>query len=76
MLVIQAFRADRLLAMASVFVATVLGESFQQQAEQELDLADIVNTEVRGVWQGGRGGASSWCFGVQSYFVLCRACAL
>lgn len=47
MLVIQAFRADRLLAMASMFVSTVLGESFQHAAEQELDLANIVNTEVR-----------------------------
>ena len=47
MLVVQTFRADRLLAMASIFVATVLGESFQHDAEQELDLANIVNTEVR-----------------------------
>ena len=48
MLVIQTFRADRLLAMASMFVSTVLGESFQQAAEQELDLGNIVTTEVRG----------------------------
>ncbi len=46
MLVIQTFRADRLLAMSSMFVSTVLGESFQQAAEQELDLGHIVTTEV------------------------------
>lgn len=48
MLVIQAFRADRLLAMAGRFVATVMGETFRHSAEQELDLAAIVNKEVRG----------------------------
>lgn len=47
MLMVQAFRADRLLAVASQFVVTVFGEKFQQYAEQELDLADIVTTEVR-----------------------------
>ena len=47
MLVVQAFRADRLLAMASRFVATVMGESFCHSAEQELDLASIVMKEVR-----------------------------
>ena len=45
-LVIQAFRADRLLAMASIFVATVLGETFLHAADQELDLGHIVTTEV------------------------------
>ena len=52
MLVVQTFRADRLLAMASIFVATVLGDSFQQEAEQELDLANIVATEVGGASEG------------------------
>ena len=33
--------------MASKFVAKVMGEVFQQEAETELDLATIVNTEVR-----------------------------
>ena len=47
MLVIQAFRADHLLAMASRFVAMVMGDSFQHFAEQELDMATIVNKEVR-----------------------------
>ena len=46
MLVVQAFRADRLLAMAGRFVATVMGESFRHSAEQELDLATIVLKEV------------------------------
>ena len=47
MLVVQAFRADHLLAMAGKFVATVMGESFRHSAEQELDLASIVMKEVR-----------------------------
>ena len=46
LLVIQAFRADRLIAMASIFVATVLGETFTHSAEQELNLAKIVTNEV------------------------------
>ena len=46
MLVVQALRADRLLAMAGRFVAIVLGDSFQHDAEQELDLASIVSKEV------------------------------
>ena len=46
LLVIQAFRADRLIAMASIFVATVLGEAFTHSAEQELNLAEIVTNEV------------------------------
>ena len=47
MLVVQAFRADHLLAIAGKFVATVMGESFRHSAEQELDLASIVIKEVR-----------------------------
>ena len=47
MLVIQAFRADRLLAVASQFVVAVFGEVFQHQAEAELDLGNVVSTEVR-----------------------------
>ena len=46
MLVIQAFRADRLLAIASHLVIAVFGEVFQQHSEQEMDLANIVATEV------------------------------
>ena len=47
MLVVQAFRGDRLTAVATLFVATVLGESFLQYSEQELDLSSIVMQEVR-----------------------------
>ena len=47
MLLVQAFRADRLLAMAGRFVATVMGESFRHSAEQELDLGSVVMKEVR-----------------------------
>ena len=46
MIVVQAFRADHLLAIAAVFVATVMGESFRHNAEQELNLASIVTKEV------------------------------
>ena len=47
MLVVQAFRADHLLAMAAKFVATVMGETFRHHAELELDLASIISKEVR-----------------------------
>lgn len=47
LLLIQAFRPDRLLAMAHVFVSTNLGESFMSIMEQPLDLTHIVDTEVR-----------------------------
>lgn len=43
---IQAFRPDRLLAMAHTFVSTNLGESFMSIMEQPLDLTHIVDTEV------------------------------
>ena len=46
LLVIQAFRPDRLIATAHGFVAAVLGENFMAKAEQELDLANIVEHEV------------------------------
>lgn len=47
LLLIQAFRPDRLLAMAHTFVSTNLGESFMSIMEQPLDLTHIVDTEVR-----------------------------
>lgn len=47
LLLIQAFRPDRLLAMAHMFVSTNLGESFMSIMEQPLDLAHIVGTEVK-----------------------------
>lgn len=47
LLLIQAFRPDRLLAMAHVFVSTNLGESFMSIMEQPLDLTHIVDTEVK-----------------------------
>ena len=46
MLVIQAFRPDRLLAMTHRVVGTILGEAFMHAAEQELNLASVVETEV------------------------------
>ncbi|XP_075700360.1 cytoplasmic dynein 1 heavy chain 1 [Rhinoderma darwinii] len=47
LLLIQAFRPDRLLAMAHVFVSTILGETFMSVIDQPLDLAYIVDTEVK-----------------------------
>ncbi|XP_054277851.1 dynein heavy chain, cytoplasmic-like isoform X3 [Macrosteles quadrilineatus] len=46
LLVIQAFRPDRVMAAGHVFVSEVLGEHFTQAAERELDLGDIVETEI------------------------------
>ncbi|XP_063804701.1 cytoplasmic dynein 1 heavy chain 1 [Pseudophryne corroboree] len=47
LLLIQAFRPDRLLAMAHIFVSTILGDSFMSVIDQPLDLAYIVDTEVK-----------------------------
>lgn len=46
LLVVQAFRPDRLIAAAHQFVMTVLGSEFMASAEKELDLANIVENEV------------------------------
>lgn len=47
LLVIQAFRPDRVLAMVHKVVETVFGQSFLRTSEQELDLAFIVEKEVQ-----------------------------
>jgi dynein heavy chain 1 len=47
MLVTQMFRPDRLLASAQQFVSAVFGAGFMQAAEQQLDLADIVEHEIK-----------------------------
>ncbi|KAG8561687.1 hypothetical protein GDO81_015440 [Engystomops pustulosus] len=47
LLLIQAFRPDRLLAMAHIFVSTILGDTFMSVIDQPLDLAHIVDTEVK-----------------------------
>ncbi|XP_069493861.1 cytoplasmic dynein 1 heavy chain 1 [Ambystoma mexicanum] len=47
LLLIQAFRPDRLLAMAHTFVSTILGESFMSIIDQPLDMSHIVDTEVK-----------------------------
>lgn len=47
LLLIQAFRPDRLLAMTHIFVSKVMGETFMAIFEQPLDLANIVDSEVR-----------------------------
>lgn len=47
LLLIQAFRPDRLLAMSHIFVSKVMGENFMAIIDQPLDLANIVDSEVR-----------------------------
>ncbi|RZC33924.1 Dynein heavy, DHC N2, AAA 9 and/or MT domain containing protein [Asbolus verrucosus] len=47
LLVIQAFRPDRVIAAAQLFVSAVLGEDFMPSAEKEMDLAECVEKEIR-----------------------------
>ncbi|XP_034246592.1 dynein heavy chain, cytoplasmic-like isoform X2 [Thrips palmi] len=47
LLLIQAFRPDRVIAAGQALVAAVLGEEFMAAADRELDLATIVNAELR-----------------------------
>ncbi|RMX44013.1 hypothetical protein pdam_00012965 [Pocillopora damicornis] len=47
LLVIQALRPDRILAMGQRVVGTILGENFMHDAEQGLDLASVVENEVK-----------------------------
>jgi dynein heavy chain 1 len=47
MLVVQAFRPDRLLASAHLFVGQAVGQNFMHAAEQEIDLANIIEIEVK-----------------------------
>ena len=48
MLLVQAFRPDRLCASAAIFVNTVLGEGFLGTGEREVDLKQVVEDEVKG----------------------------
>ncbi len=53
LLLIQAFRPDRLLAMSHIFVSKVMEKKLHGIIEQPLDLANIVDS-------GGR-DACLWC---------------
>ena len=46
LLLIQALRPDRLIAMARVFVEKTLGTAFLHSGEKELNLSAIVEDEV------------------------------
>jgi dynein heavy chain 1 len=46
LLMIQAFRPDRLLSMTHIFINSIFGERFMPQAEEELNLANIIENEV------------------------------
>ena len=50
LLVVQAFRPDRMLAAANQFVSAALGASFMHDAEQELDLYSVIENEVKTMW--------------------------
>jgi len=47
MLFTQVFRPDRVQAAAHQFVTSVFGPTFMQVAEQELNLADVVDNEIK-----------------------------
>uniref|UniRef100_V9I7B7 Dynein heavy chain, cytoplasmic n=1 Tax=Apis cerana TaxID=7461 RepID=V9I7B7_APICE len=47
LLIIQAFRPDRVIAAASLVVISALGESFMAAAEAELDFASVVENELK-----------------------------
>lgn len=47
LLVIQVFRPDRVIAATQLFVSAVLGENFMPNAEKELDLAAVVEKQLR-----------------------------
>ncbi|XP_041352869.1 LOW QUALITY PROTEIN: cytoplasmic dynein 1 heavy chain 1-like [Gigantopelta aegis] len=47
LLVVQAFRPDRLVAMARVFVEKTLGTEFVHAAEKELNLSEVVENEIK-----------------------------
>ena len=46
LLVVQTFRPDRLLAMGHLFVSAIMGEDFQQEAEQDPNLSVVVEEQV------------------------------
>lgn len=47
LLLIQAFRPDRVIAAAHVLVTAVLGENFMPSAENELDFTECVEKQLR-----------------------------
>lgn len=59
LLVVQAFRPDRVIAQGHQVVASVLGPDFMTAAETELDLAAAVDNEARIPFTTARSRASS-----------------
>ena len=47
LLLVQAVRPDRVIAAGHQLVDAVLGQAFMPAGERELDLATIVDTQVR-----------------------------
>ncbi|KAL3873221.1 hypothetical protein ACJMK2_036362 [Sinanodonta woodiana] len=47
LLVVQTFRPDRLIAMARLFVQKVMGANFIHNAEKELNMAEIIEDEIK-----------------------------
>lgn len=49
LLVIQAFRPDRIIAAGSLFVSAVMGTDYMAAAENEIDLGAIIEKEIKGI---------------------------
>lgn len=47
LLIIQAFRPDRVIAAASLVVSSALGDSFLSTAEMELDFSSVVENQLK-----------------------------
>ncbi|XP_043279701.1 dynein heavy chain, cytoplasmic isoform X3 [Venturia canescens] len=47
LLMIQAFRPDRVMAAASLFITSALGETFMSAAEVEMDFASVVENQLK-----------------------------
>ncbi|XP_011314571.1 dynein heavy chain, cytoplasmic isoform X1 [Fopius arisanus] len=47
LLIIQAFRPDRVIAAAALFISAALGEKFMAAAEVELDFASVVENQLK-----------------------------
>lgn len=46
LLMIRAFRPDRLVSTVRMFIEKILGETFAHTAEKELNLSEVVENEV------------------------------
>ena len=47
LVITQCLRSDRVKAAADLYVRCVMGDQFMQDSEQEIDLAKVVQSEVK-----------------------------